>query len=146
MTSARRVLPLCLLSVAAAAGAMIATPGAASAAVDHGCNGPYDNRTYNDQLEVCFQPNGDTFWVHDKASDGRSAYAEWTNPRTGESGTCRNSMGAGTWGACGYDFRETDVIVYAGFTKDNEGNMNIIRDRLYGPRRECANGKAFDAC
>lgn len=39
-----------------------------------GCDSP---RVRNSHVEVCFQEDGDYFWVYDGAADGRSAYADW---------------------------------------------------------------------
>ncbi|GAB2964725.1 hypothetical protein [Saccharothrix stipae] len=61
--------------------------------------------------QVCYNPTGDRIWVHDTASDGASAVAQWQNYLDGDNtihrhGECRNSLGAGSQGACNKNFQE----------------------------------------
>ncbi|MFC5727981.1 MULTISPECIES: hypothetical protein [Nocardioides] len=56
-------------------------------------------------VRSCFVQDTDNFWVRDTETDGRSAVVFWST-RTGQSGSCRNAHGAGTWHMCAYDFPE----------------------------------------
>ncbi|MEU4218486.1 hypothetical protein [Actinoplanes sp. NPDC026623] len=50
--------------------------------------------------KICYQHDGDRWWVKDTSEDHASAVASWQNRRNGalyREGGCRNSMGVGTW-------------------------------------------------
>lgn len=72
---------------------------------------------------MCFYADGDIFKVKDTSADGHRAVANWYTSY-GDSGTCENTSGSGTWKECNYDFRESGNITYRAEVR--EGN-EIIR-------------------
>ena len=85
------------------------------------CDG---NNAANGHVKVCFQPDGEWLYVRDAAADGRSAYGlVWGRDRV-----CRNPHGEGTWARCNYSFREGNSVKFKGYTRDNEGAINLFRD------------------
>lgn len=79
----------------------------------------------NTNVTVCYQAAGDYLYVKDGEADGRSAYGYF---HTFSRDHCRNPYGAGTWVRCNYDLPEDFRIIYQGYTKDNEGAINIKRN------------------
>jgi hypothetical protein len=69
---------------------------------------------------VCFQPNGDTWWVQDTKADSASAVADWevNNGTTIRIGQCVNSLGNGTWGKCAYNYTEGSLVMAVARTWD----------------------------
>lgn len=64
-------------------------------------------------VEICYQPDGDHWWVQDQAADGASAAVHWENFRGGSLyryGICVNSLGNGNWGQCNKDYYEDSVL------------------------------------
>lgn len=84
---------------------LVLAVGFASPADAHSGTPPGDSVCAPDDNRVrsCFVQDTDNFWVRDTEQDGRSAVVVWST-RTGQSGSCRNSHGVGTWHACGYEF------------------------------------------
>jgi hypothetical protein len=79
---------------------------------------------------VCFEINGDRFWVNDTASDRASADAEWLNYTPGgtprDSGLCINSSGvSGGWKSCDYNFAEGNTIRWRACVTDYSRNKVI---------------------
>ncbi|WP_306292943.1 hypothetical protein [Streptomyces tsukubensis] len=60
--------------------------------------------------EGCFQPYGDVIWVHDTKSDGRSAAVGVTTDYGRAGYVCIHSGGAGTWGTCNKNYKETGNV------------------------------------
>lgn len=62
----------------------------------------------DDYVSGCYRESDDTWWVKDKAGDGRSAVITWENSAGGKAraGTCRNKSGTGTWAKCDHNFTE----------------------------------------
>jgi hypothetical protein len=64
---------------------------------------------------VCFQADGDYWWVRDTVADGSYADVYWeagqdsTNYRRGE---CRNRHGYGTWAVCNKNYVEGRIIFF----------------------------------
>lgn len=112
-----------LVAIAAMLGlaSALVTPGAAMAAgyeVDHAVAGSVPdglNCVSITGAKVCYEHDGDKWWVKDTKEDGASAVAEWVNYRNGvlyREGSCRNSLGNGKWGYCNKNYYE-DSGVYA---------------------------------
>lgn len=91
-------------------------PGPGSA-----CKG---NNAVNDSVKVCFQPGGEWLYVKDKDADGRSAFGEIAN----RDRRCRNPYGKGTWVRCNYSYPDGHTVTFRGYTRDNEGAINIMRN------------------
>lgn len=81
----------------------------------------------NSHVRVCFKAYGEKLYVKDKAQDGRSAYGRYEYPYNLK--TCRNRSGNGTWVVCDYSIPEGRQVKFRGYTRDNEGTFNWIRDR-----------------
>jgi hypothetical protein len=65
--------------------------------------------------KICYELDGDRWWVKDTSADHASAVARWQNYRNGvlyREGGCRNSLGSGEWGVCNKNYYE-DSGVYA---------------------------------
>lgn len=65
--------------------------------------------------KICFEKDGDKWWVKDTKQDGASAVAYWINIRnlaTYREGACVNSLGYNKWGVCNKNYYE-DSGVYA---------------------------------
>jgi hypothetical protein len=65
--------------------------------------------------KACFQPRGDTFWIKDDDSDGRSAIIVWEQylgPGEYRKGWCRNMLGGGSWGYCNKELEELSQIEF----------------------------------
>lgn len=86
----------------------------------------------NDHVVVCFKEYGDKLYVKDAKKDGRSAYGEFDEHYTtfngGDYKSCRNPYGVGTWAVCDYAIAENTRVKFFGYTRDNEGAGNIVRD------------------
>ncbi|PTL54864.1 hypothetical protein [Paraconexibacter algicola] len=82
------------------------------------------NVAENDNVKVCFRRDGEYLYVQDKAADGRSAYGQLAD----RDRHCRNPYGKGTWVRCDYSYREGSTVAFRGYTRDNEGSINIMRN------------------
>jgi len=126
-TLKRRHITLSLVLAALVVGVAPATASAEIVIGDRvgspgdACDG---NNAENDNVKVCFQQDGEWLFVKDVAADGRSAYGEIEN----RDRICRNLYGQGTWVRCNYSFREGSAVTFRGYTKDNEGSANLIRN------------------
>ncbi len=123
----RGVVPV-LIAAAVAVGA---APGVASAEeieIGQKVRGPADactgNDVSNDNVRVCFRSDGEWLYVQDREADGRSAYGQIAN----RDRHCRNPYGQGTWVRCNYSFREGSPVSFRGYTRDNEGRINLMRN------------------
>lgn len=107
-----------------------ASPAAADIRVGTRVSGPdgacANTSASNSHVTVCFAAYGDYLYVKDGDNDGRSAYGYFTWP--GDRDDCRNPYGVGTWVRCNYDLPENMRISYKGYTRDNEGAINIVRN------------------
>lgn len=70
-------------------------------------------------VRVCFEREGDDFWVYDARADGASAVVSWSTS-DGEAADCRNSHGSGTWHECSYDLTEGETVYWAHWTYDGD--------------------------
>jgi hypothetical protein len=66
-------------------------------------------------IEVCYEKNGDRWWVLDLEADGNSALVYWFNYRGGgatpyREGFCVNSLGKGVWGRCDKNYYEDSEL------------------------------------
>jgi hypothetical protein len=66
-------------------------------------------------VEVCYEKNGDRWWVLDLESDGASALVFWFNYRGSganpyREGFCVNSLGEGVWGQCDKNYYENSGL------------------------------------
>ena len=82
------------------------------------------NNAENDSVKVCFHPDGEWLYVQDKDADGRSAYGQISN----RDRHCRNPCGKGAWVRCNYSFTDGHTVAFRGYTRDNEGAINIMRN------------------
>jgi hypothetical protein len=76
-------------------------------------------------LEVCYEKNGDRWWVLDLRADGASALVYWFNYRGPgatpyREGFCVNSLGEGVWGQCNKDYYENSDLEGYGCTWDRD--------------------------
>ncbi|MEU6246811.1 hypothetical protein [Glycomyces sp. NPDC047010] len=63
------------------------------------------------QVNACFEPDGDTFWVNDTSANGYGVGVKWTDTENGRSGYCYHNLGyAAAWGICPKDFQEDNQI------------------------------------
>jgi hypothetical protein len=65
------------------------------------------------RAEVCYEKNGDRWWVWDGQADGASALVFWFNyPEGGAAreGFCVNSLGHGVWGQCNKNYGENSEL------------------------------------
>ncbi|NJM74778.1 MAG: hypothetical protein HC852_02155 [Acaryochloridaceae cyanobacterium RU_4_10] len=82
-----------------------------------------------------FIPNGDKFFVDDKAKDGRGAYVAWNVPSIGRSGVCADADGASSPpSVCNYNFPEGRDIIWQLCVRDLNGSKPtvcapIVRER-----------------
>ena len=124
----RRHVLLSLIVAALATGVAPATASAEEIVIGEKVTGPgYACRRQqreNDNVKVCFQPDGEWIYVRDMKTDGRSAYGEVE----GRDRVCRNPHGQGAWARCNYSFREGSRVAFRGFTRDNEGRINLKRN------------------
>jgi hypothetical protein len=123
----RHVL-LSLIAAALEAGVAPATASADEIVIGEEVHSPLDaclgNNAENDNVKVCFREDGEWIYVRDKKADGRSAYGEID----GRDRVCRNPYGQGAWARCNYSFREGSRVTFRGFTRDNEGRINLKRN------------------
>jgi hypothetical protein len=72
---------------------------------------------------ACFQSRGDKVWVKDDKADGHSAINVWSQylgPGEYREGWCRNTLGAGRWGYCNKEMRESTYIEFWAVEYDAE--------------------------
>jgi hypothetical protein len=65
-------------------------------------------------VTICYEKDGDIWWVKDTKADSASAVADWLNYRNGDlyrQGGCRNALGSGKWGYCNKNYYETSRLV-----------------------------------
>ncbi|MEX2986310.1 hypothetical protein [Streptomyces sp. C36] len=84
---------------------------------------------------VCFEKDGDRWWVLDANQDGMSAVGEWYNKRNGQlyrQGACANSNGAPSWSICQKDYYEDSTITFrlAHYSKGEKVNNGAWSDDL----------------
>ena len=124
----RRHVLSSLIVAALVVGVAPATASADEIVIGESVSGPGNacdgNNAANDNVKVCFQPDGEWIYVKDVAADGRSAYAVVA----GRDRVCRNPHGQGTWVRCNYSFREGNTVTFRGYTRDNEGIINAYRN------------------
>ncbi|MFB9658672.1 hypothetical protein ACFQS3_20760 [Glycomyces mayteni] len=74
------------------------------------------------QVQGCFEPDGDTFWVDDRAADGYGVGIKWRDTEAGRSGYCYHNLGsAKAWAICAKNFQE-----------DNQVSWTLIWDSASG--------------
>jgi hypothetical protein len=95
----------------------------------------------NSHVKVCFEKDGDIFWIKDKAADGRSAMVKFNISTTDRRGSCRNPYGVGSWAYCDYNFLEGHGVSFQGYTLDHEGNFNFEHDHTNW-KTECSGVKS----
>ncbi len=104
--------------------------GAQVSSTDGACSD--GNNASNTHVRVCFKEYGDKLYVYDAEPDGRSAYGEFDEHYTtfagGDYKACRNRHGYGTWAVCDYSIAENTRVKFFGYTRDNEGTVNIVRN------------------
>jgi hypothetical protein len=126
--SRRRSLALATVAVAAT---VLLTPSAASAAyygseTDYGTevSAPSDSLkpcTSITGARVCFQSDGDYFYVKDTKADGYSAVVDWFDGGSTRRGACVNKHGEGAWARCNKNFVEGHNITFRA-ARYNSGN------------------------
>lgn len=126
-TTSRRGLAIGLVTAAASLGVAPAA-SAEEIVIGKKVKGPagacQGNHVENDNVKVCFHPDGEWLYVKDVAKDGRSAYGQIAS----RDRHCRNPYGRGTWVKCNYSFREGTPVSFRGYTRDNEGRVNLMRN------------------
>lgn len=70
---------------------------------------------------VCFDPDGDHFYLKDTASDGYSAAVYWETSY-GRTGECVNVNGAGSTVDCNYNMRENWTVRFWAVNIDTPTN------------------------
>jgi hypothetical protein len=84
--------------------------------------------------KICYQADGDTWWVEDTASDSASAVVVWRDYLGGaltRQGMCVNSQGEGKWGRCVKDYDEASALYGAPCVIDRSANKVIRCDPAY---------------
>lgn len=117
----RKLMLALIMAVAAALGVMV--PGAALAAPEYesefAVKGWPENfgRLYcadpREKLRVCYEREGDKWWIQDLSGDSASAVVQWRNIRDGSvyrHGRCINSHGGGEWAYCNKNYYENSTL------------------------------------
>ncbi|WP_433832643.1 hypothetical protein ACQP2E_16665 [Actinoplanes sp. CA-015351] len=131
----RRQLAAVVAGLVAVAGGVVALPGPAMAGLDEfnqavassAPTGTYKCTVAIAGATACFKPYGDIWYVKDTAADSASAQVAWymsigsASEHYTRAGTCRNSLGNGTWGACNLEYAETEWLDFAAVVWDVDG-------------------------